>query len=148
MYPSVPISDLPDGIHPNASGYSKMATTWYSALLSVPGSIGDGTQQPPAAATCTATPRVTGTWGGGFQGEVTVANTSSSALSGWTVALPLPNGHTVSQIWGGTASGGGTVTVQNVDYNGSLAAGASTTFGFIASGAGTAAVGAATCTAP
>lgn len=38
MYPSVPITDLPDGIHPNAIGYSKMATTWYNALRSVPGS--------------------------------------------------------------------------------------------------------------
>jgi lysophospholipase L1-like esterase len=148
MYPSVPISDLPDGIHPNAAGYSKMATTWYSALLSVPGSIGDGTQQPPGDAACTATPRVTGTWGGGFQVEVTVANTSSSALAGWTVQLPLPNGHAVSQIWSGTASGTGTVTVKNVDYNGSLGAGASTTFGFIASGAGAAAVGTATCASP
>lgn len=146
LYPAVPVSDLPDGIHPNAAGYAKMATAWHRALLSVPGSIGDGTQQPPGV--CTATPLVTGRWNGGFQGEVTVANTSLSGLSGWTVRLPLPNGHTVSQIWGGTASGGGTVTVRNVDYNGSLVAGASTTFGFIASGAGTAAVGAATCTAP
>ena len=148
MYPSVPISDLPDGIHPNASGYGKMATTWYNALLSVPGSIGGGTQEPPAGGVCTATPRVTGNWSGGFQGEVTVANTLSSGLSGWTVVLPLPNGHTLSQIWGGTASGAGTVTVKNVDYNGSLAAGASTTFGFIASGAGSAAVGSATCASP
>ncbi len=148
MYPSVPVSDLPDGIHPNAAGYGKMATTWYNALLSVPGSIGGGTQEPPPAGGCTATPRVTGSWGGGFQGEVTVANTSLSGLSGWTVALPLPNGHTISQIWGGTASGGGTVSVKNVDYNGSLTAGASTTFGFIASGAGAAAVGSATCASP
>jgi len=148
MYPSVPISDLPDGIHPNATGYGKMATTWFNALSSVPGSIGGGTQEPPPDGVCVATPRVTGTWGGGFQGEVTVANTSPSGLSGWTVALPLPNGHTISQIWGGTASGAGTVTVKNVDYNGSLAAGAFTTFGFIASGAGAAAVGAATCAGP
>ncbi len=147
MYPSVSVSDLPDGIHPNAAGYAKMATTWYNALLSVPGSIGDGTQEPPPDGACAATPRVTGSWGGGFQGEVTVANTSTSALTGWTVRLPLPNGHTVSQIWGGTASGSGTVTVKNVDYNGSLAAGTSTTFGFIASGTGTAAVGTATCAA-
>jgi hypothetical protein len=32
------------------------------------------------------------------------AITSLSGLSGWTVRLPLPNGHTVSQIWGDTAS--------------------------------------------
>ncbi|WP_260478710.1 non-reducing end alpha-L-arabinofuranosidase family hydrolase [Kibdelosporangium aridum] len=42
MYPSVPVADLPDGIHPNAAGYSKMATTWYNALRSVPGSTNSG----------------------------------------------------------------------------------------------------------
>jgi len=38
MYPAVQISDLPDGIHPNAAGYSKMATVWFNALKAVPGS--------------------------------------------------------------------------------------------------------------
>ncbi|MEO6085948.1 MAG: non-reducing end alpha-L-arabinofuranosidase family hydrolase, partial [Umezawaea sp.] len=38
MYPAVPVADLPDGIHPNATGYGKMATAWYNALRSVPGS--------------------------------------------------------------------------------------------------------------
>ena len=34
-------ADLTDGIHPTAGGYDKMAATWYTALRSVPGSIGD-----------------------------------------------------------------------------------------------------------
>jgi lysophospholipase L1-like esterase len=41
MYDALTLSDLAgDGVHPNASGYSKMANVWYNALLSVPGSIG------------------------------------------------------------------------------------------------------------
>ncbi|MEV6237640.1 SGNH/GDSL hydrolase family protein [Lentzea sp. NPDC051838] len=32
MYPAVPVSDLPDGIHPNASGYRKMAAVWFRAV--------------------------------------------------------------------------------------------------------------------
>lgn len=143
MYPAVPISDLPDGIHPNAAGYSKMATVWFNALSSVPGSIGD---PPQPGDTCTATPKVTGTWGGGFQGEVTVANPTASAITGWTVRFTLPNGHTVTQIWGGTASG--SVTVTNADYNGTIGPNASATFGFLASGPGTAAIGTATCSSP
>ncbi|MCR3751964.1 cellulose binding domain-containing protein [Lentzea californiensis] len=140
MYPAVPISDLPDGIHPNAAGYAKMATVWFNALSSVPGSIGD----PPApGGTCTATSSVTGTWNGGFQAEVTVANPAASPITGWTVKFTLPNGHTVSQIWGGAASG--SVTVTNAPYNGSISPGASATFGFLASGPGAAAVGTATC---
>jgi lysophospholipase L1-like esterase len=140
MYPAVPISDLPDGIHPNAAGYSKMATVWFNALSSVPGSIGDPSVP---GGTCTATSSVTSHWNGGFQAEVTVANPTASALSGWTVKFTLPNGHTVSQIWGGVASGA--VTVTNAPYNGSVGPGAAVTFGFLASGSGAAAVGTATC---
>ncbi len=33
-------ADLVDGIHPTAAGYDKMAAVWFSALRSVPGSIG------------------------------------------------------------------------------------------------------------
>jgi lysophospholipase L1-like esterase len=149
MYPSVAISDLPDGIHPNAAGYSKMATTWYDALKAVPGSIGGDPQPPTGDGACTATPRVVGTpWNGGYQGEVTVANSGTAALDGWTVRFSLPSGQSVSQIWGGTVTGTGSVTVKNVAYNGALGAGASTTFGFLVSGPGTASLGAATCTSP
>ncbi|ANZ43393.1 SGNH hydrolase [Lentzea guizhouensis] len=142
MYPSVPVSDLPDGIHPNAAGYSKMATTWFNALNSVPGSVGDP-QQPQPGGSCTATAQVTGDWNGGFQAEVTVTNPTAAALTGWTVRFTLPGGHTVSQLWGGAASG--SVVVTNAPYNGVLAPGASTTFGFLAAGSGAPALSAATC---
>jgi lysophospholipase L1-like esterase len=143
MYPAVPVSDLPDGIHPNATGYAKMATVWFNALSSVPGSIGGEPQEPGDS--CTATAKVVGNWNGGFQAEVTVANPTAVALTGWTVRFTLPNGHTVSQIWGGTASGPVNVTVTNASYNGAVGAGSSTTFGFLASGTGEPAVSAATC---
>ncbi|MGW5746749.1 cellulose binding domain-containing protein [Amycolatopsis sp. NPDC003861] len=149
MYPSVAIADLPDGIHPNAAGYSKMATTWYNALKAVPGSIGGDDPPPPTGdGACTATPRVVGSWNGGFQGEVTVANTGTAAFTGWTAKFALPAGQSITQIWGGTATGTGAVTVRNVSYNGALGAGASTTFGFLVSGPGTASLGPATCTSP
>jgi lysophospholipase L1-like esterase len=41
MHAALTAADLIDGIHPTAAGYDKMAATWYSALRSVPGSIGD-----------------------------------------------------------------------------------------------------------
>jgi lysophospholipase L1-like esterase len=135
MYPSVAIADLPDGIHPNAAGYSKMATTWYNALKAVPGSIGGDPQPPTGGGPCTATPRIVGTWNNGFQGEVTVANTGAAALTGWTAGFTLPGGQSLGQVWGGTASGTSVVTVKNVNYNGALGAGASTSFGFQANGA-------------
>jgi len=41
MHSAVTSAELIDGIHPTAGGYDKMAATWYAALRSVPGSIGD-----------------------------------------------------------------------------------------------------------
>ncbi|MEU1680419.1 cellulase family glycosylhydrolase [Micromonospora zamorensis] len=86
---------------------------------------------PPPAGGCTATYTVTGQWQGGFQGEVRVT-AGSAAITGWTTRWTFANGQSVSQTWSATVtSSGATVTARNVDYNGRLAAGASTTFGFI-----------------
>ncbi|MBB5801964.1 lysophospholipase L1-like esterase [Saccharothrix ecbatanensis] len=41
MHAALTTADLIDGIHPTATGYDKMAATWYNALRAVPGSIGD-----------------------------------------------------------------------------------------------------------
>jgi lysophospholipase L1-like esterase len=147
MYRALTTADLADGVHPNAGGYSKMATTWYNALLSVPGSIGDPGQPGPVGA-CAATARLVGSWDGGFQAEVSVRNNNASAaLNGWTVALTLPSGHTITNMWGAvTTSTAG--TVRNAPYNGSVDGGGTTTFGFVASGSAPAAVTAGSCTSP
>ncbi|WFF03232.1 ricin-type beta-trefoil lectin domain protein [Micromonospora sp. WMMD964] len=41
MHSALTTADLIDGVHPTAGGYDKMAARWYSALQSVPGSIGN-----------------------------------------------------------------------------------------------------------
>jgi lysophospholipase L1-like esterase len=46
MYRAVSTADLPDGVHPNAAGYDKMAAAWFAALRSVPGSIGNPAGNP------------------------------------------------------------------------------------------------------
>jgi hypothetical protein len=98
------------------------------------------TSAPPSGG-CSATYRVTGSWQGGFQAEVTVQNTGTSAMTGWTVGWSFANGQTISQIWGGThTQTGSSVSVRNAAYNGNLAANASTTFGFLGSWTGTNAV--------
>jgi hypothetical protein len=89
---------------------------------------------PAPAGGCTATYQVSGQWSGGFQGEVTVRNTGTTATTGWTVAWAFASGQTISQIWNGThTQSGANVTVRNVAHNGNLAANASATFGFIGS---------------
>jgi lysophospholipase L1-like esterase len=60
MYPRLTVGDLADGIHPNASGYTKLANAWYSALtpfLSAPASTPTPSRTPTR--TNTATPSST-----------------------------------------------------------------------------------------
>ncbi|WIV56369.1 RICIN domain-containing protein [Amycolatopsis nalaikhensis] len=40
MHAALTAADLVDGVHPTAAGYDKMAAAWFTALRSVPGSIG------------------------------------------------------------------------------------------------------------
>jgi cellulase/cellobiase CelA1 len=66
---------------------------------------------------------------------VTVANNSTSAISGWTVKWTFTSGETISQIWNATATtSGSTVTAKNVSYNGSIPANGNTNFGFLGGG--------------
>jgi cellulase/cellobiase CelA1 len=59
----------------------------------------------------------------------------ASGVNGWTVAWTLAGGQSITQLWNGTLStNGSAVSVKNVSYNGTLGAGASTTFGFLANG--------------
>jgi hypothetical protein len=85
---------------------------------------------------CAAALTVGSAWNGGFVAGVKV--TAASAISGWKVTLTLPSGTGVANAWNGTASGTtGTVTVTNAAYNGALAAGQGTEFGFQGTGSAT-----------
>jgi dienelactone hydrolase len=111
-----------------------------------PTTQGPPPSSPPVGGACAATYRTVNSWSGGYQGEVTV-QAGSSAINGWTVRWALGSGQTVSQIWGGTlTTSGSTATVRNAAWNGSLAANASTSFGFI--GTGAASAPSVTCTSP
>ncbi|MEO3774010.1 cellulose binding domain-containing protein [Micromonospora sp. B9E7] len=109
------------------------------------------TTPPPTGepGTCTATYRAVNSWPGGFQGEVTVANNTTTTINGWTVGLTLAGGQAISSLWSGTNTGTtGNVSVRNAAYNGTLGSNASTTFGFTATGDGSTPPGNVTCTSP
>ncbi|GAA1610690.1 cellulase family glycosylhydrolase [Actinoplanes couchii] len=111
-----------------------------------PSSPSPSPSNPPAGG-CTATYTVTGSWQGGFQGDVKVT-AGSSAITNWTVTWTFANGQTVSNAWGATVSSSGSaVTARNAAWNGALAAGASTNFGFLGSWNGANAVPAVSCSA-
>ena len=83
-------------------------------------------------ASCSVTYAITGQWQGGFQGDVTVRNTGSGTVDGWTLRWAFADGQQITQGWGGTFSQtGSAVTVTNAAYNATIAAGGTASFGFL-----------------
>ncbi|WP_353387890.1 endo-1,4-beta-xylanase [Thermobispora bispora] len=102
-----------------------------------PSPIPDSPPSPPPSSGCTATYRLVNEWPGGFQAEVTVSNNGTSPINRWTVSWSFPSGQTITQLWNGEhTQSGANVTVRNVYYNGNVAPGASTSFGFLGSFSG------------
>jgi mannan endo-1,4-beta-mannosidase len=83
--------------------------------------------------TCGVTYRVTNEWPGGFQGEVVIRNTGSSAINGWTLHWTFPDSQRISNLWGGTATqNGAEVSVASASYTATIAPAGSVTLGFTA----------------
>ncbi|MCP3767068.1 glycoside hydrolase family 18 chitinase [Streptomyces sp. MAR25Y5] len=90
-----------------------------------------------AATSATATYAKTQDWGSGFEGKWTVKNTGTTALSSWTVEWDFPSGTSVTSAWDAdVTSSGNHWTGKNKSWNGTLAPGASISFGFNGSGTG------------
>jgi endo-1,4-beta-xylanase len=77
-------------------------------------------------------------WNTGFTANITIANTGTAAVNGWTLKFAFPTTtQSVTQGWSATYSQSGqNVTATNLSYNGNLAAGTSTTIGFNGSWSG------------
>ncbi|HEX8343681.1 MAG TPA: cellulose binding domain-containing protein [Actinoplanes sp.] len=162
----LPSNGLSDSVHPNDVGHRAIAaklapivgarmnsgptttpprtTIPTTAPTTTPPTTAP-TTTPPAGTTPTAGPSacsvayvISNQWQGGFQGDVTIRNTGSSAVNGWTLQWTFPNGQTIGQAWNATVTGSGsTATVTNVSWNGSLPAGGTATFGFTGTWNGT-----------
>ncbi|MFG2971548.1 glycosyl hydrolase family 18 protein [Streptomyces sp. NPDC048331] len=90
-----------------------------------------------AAASATATYTKVSDWGSGFEGKWVVKNTGTTSLSSWTVEWDYPAGTSVTSAWDATVTGSGTHwTAKNLGWNGTLAPGATASFGFNGSGGG------------
>ncbi len=90
-----------------------------------------------AAESATASFAKTSDWGTGFGGNWTVKNTGTTTLNSWTVEWDFPSGTKVTSAWDATVTNSGDHwTAKNVGWNGTLAPGASVSFGFNGSGPG------------
>ncbi|MEU3851700.1 cellulose binding domain-containing protein [Streptomyces sp. NPDC029554] len=88
---------------------------------------------PGPTGTCAVTYKVTSQWPGGFQGEVRLTNTGSDSWTGWSLTWSFTDGQKLTQAWNTEATQSGTtVTAKNAGWNGTVAKGASVSFGFTA----------------
>lgn len=119
------------------SRYRARTTAALTALL-LPLAAMVGLASPAeAAASATASYTKVSDWGSGFEGKWTVKNTGTTALSSWTVEWDFPTGTAVSSAWDADVTNSGTHwTAKNKSWNGSLAPGASVSFGFNGTGSG------------
>jgi endoglucanase len=63
-----------------------------------------------------------------FGATVSIQNTGATALTSWTLTWTFANGQTVASLWNGAETqSGANVTVKNLSYNGTIAAGATYT---------------------
>jgi len=70
-------------------------------------------------------------WTGGFTANVTVTNTGTATVNGWTVKFSFPGDQHVTNAWNATVTQSGTaVTATNVSYNPTIAPGGNVQFGF------------------
>jgi poly(3-hydroxybutyrate) depolymerase len=91
---------------------------------------------PPGPAACRVSSKVNA-WSSGLTADITVTNTGSTAVNGWSVAFTLPSGQSVTNGWNATyAPASGRVVATNVSYNAVVAPGASVSFGFQATHTG------------
>ncbi len=73
----------------------------------------------------------TSQWTGGFTANVTISNTGSSTINGWTLKFTFPGDQHITSGWNGTVSQSGeNVTLTNASYNGTIAPGGNTSAGF------------------
>jgi cellulose 1,4-beta-cellobiosidase len=125
----------------DAAGNLSSPSAAVSATTSAGGGVGGGSG-------CTVTYQVASDWGSGFTANVTVSNPSATAANGWTVTWTWPGNQQVTNMWNAdNQQNGQSETVSNSSYNGTIAPGSNTSFGFQASYSGSNASPTLTCTA-
>jgi beta-glucanase (GH16 family) len=104
------------------SSASTQSSTSKSSVSSAASSISSG------GLSCTA--KVVNNWGSGYQLDVSVINGGSASVNSWNVTLTFSENPLRTGGWNAVFGGSGNlVTASNVNWNGTIAPGQSTSFG-------------------
>jgi glucose/arabinose dehydrogenase len=95
------------------------------------------TDPPPTGGACRVT-YAPNTWQNGFTANVTVTNTSTQTINGWTLRWTFSGNQQITNEWNSDiVQEGPNVTARNVGHNPTIPANGSQTFGFQATYSGT-----------
>jgi len=134
---SVTVTGLDAGTAYSFAVYARDAAGNRSARSAAVGVTTDEGSTTPAGS-CSVGYKVVGQWPGGFQGEITIRNTGTAAIDGWTLGFAFANGQTITNMWGGTPKQtGASVSVTPASYTSTIAPGSTVTVGFTGNQSGT-----------
>ncbi|MCG5463857.1 glycoside hydrolase family 9 protein [Micromonospora sp. MED01] len=124
----------------NSYSTNEVAINWNSALTWIASFLADqGDAGAVPATTCTARYTNYGAWQGGtgFTGQLTIQNTGTTAVNGWSVRFAFTGDQRVREAWlAKVTQSGATVTARNESHNAKIAPGGSVMFGFNATTGG------------
>ncbi|GIF41726.1 glycoside hydrolase family 9 protein [Actinoplanes xinjiangensis] len=120
--------------HIESYATNEVAINWNSALTWVSSFLADqGTGQQAAGVSCDATYTDYGSWqgNGGFTAQVTLTNTGTTVIDGWTARFAFLGGQRVREAWSVVATQeGATVSATNNSTNRRIQPGQTVYFGF------------------
>ncbi|WP_326824335.1 glycoside hydrolase family 6 protein [Streptosporangium sp. NBC_01756] len=122
-------------VHPRRQAWRNRAATTAAVFVAAAGLATGQAATAHAAVSCDVA-YSTNEWQGGFTANISLKNLGDP-LSSWTLGFAFPGSQQLQQGWSATWSqSGNQVTAKNLDWNGALATGASTSVGFNGSWSG------------
>jgi acetylxylan esterase len=118
---------------PSTAGTSNVTvsaadSTGASGSASFTWTIGSGGST--GGATCQVS-YVKNEWGGGFTANLTIANTGTTPINGWTLTWSFPGDQKVTNAWNATVTQtGSAASATNASYNATIAPAGNVQFGF------------------